>query len=453
MPTLQNPRVTLQPSEQPRRPWCRIGAVLLACLALTIAACGSTTGGGAQATPTPKPTITPTPAPCTGWRIVASPNDARHAASVLYAVTALSPTAAWAGGLANSVNDTSFSADSLIEKWDGSAWQIVANSGHDAILGMTAISPTDVWAVGGQIAGPITRTSAFTMHWDGTAWSVVPSAQSAGAAITSQVTWYAVQFNGVAAITSHDVWAVGQQHVGTDPQVVPQPLIERWDGSAWYLASIPLPTAPQGTPIGGTLNAVTHIPGTNQLWAVGGSKLGVSMGPAQPLIERWDGTAWQIVASPSLPTDALGGIWNGIVALSATNAWAVGSYALSNPMDSHPMIGHWDGAKWTLATSPDAFGELDSVVAAGATDVRAVGSQLTGSGAGSGNGVRSSIIEQWNGTSWQIVTLPKPSGALPEPSLASTSLGIAADGASNYWVVGSYGVSAGVTHTLTLHCP
>ena len=44
------------------------------------------------------------------------------------------------------------------------------NSGN-YLYGATAISPTDVWAVGGYNFNGRTLTE----HWDGTSWSVIPS--------------------------------------------------------------------------------------------------------------------------------------------------------------------------------------------------------------------------------------------------------------------------------------
>jgi hypothetical protein len=413
--------------------------------ALTLAACGAPTGGGAPplatSTPTAKPSasVTATPVPCTSWRIVSSPNSTTYPMSVLSSVSALSSTSAWAVGVTYAVGDTIGPMNSLIVQWDGSAWHIVASAstGQGALNSVAALSPHDVWAVGGRLNYGV-GAGALTMHWDGTTWSVVPIVQPADTT--------SVNLNGVAATTSHDVWAVGQQQA--DPEQLTQPLVEHWDGASWHLvSSLPLPQSAAPTR-GGFLNAVTRIPGTNQLWAVGGWSQWVTTAPPQLLIERWDGTTWQIVTSPPAPGGAMGGSWYGVVALSATNAWAVGRYALKNPMDNHPLIGHWDGTRWQIVVaSADVYGELDSVAAAGANDVRAAGSLLTGSGASSGNGRRVPLIERWDGTAWQIVTSPEPSGAL------SGSLSIATDGSGNYWAVGSSLTAANVYQTLTLHCP
>lgn len=417
-------------------------ALALMGLALAVAACGSSTGGGGggpTSTPTSKPTATPIP--CASWRIVSSPTNARYPMSMLSAVSALSPSAAWAVGVNYAVGDTIGPLDSLIEQWDGATWRIVANTGHSALNDITAISPRDIWAVGGRLNDGV-GDGSLTMHWNGMTWSVVPGANLANASFVS--------LNGVAAVTANDVWAVGQQTPLPDPlaQSLAQPLIERWDGATWRIVNSPLPQSAAPTK-GAILTAVTRIPGTNQLWAVGGWTQYVNTAPPHPLIERWDGAAWQIIASPALPDGAMGGSWDGVVALSATNAWAVGHFAVKNPMDSHPLIGHWDGTHWQIVlASPDTYGELNSVAAAGANDVRAAGSLLTGPGASSGDGRRIPLIEQWNGTAWQTMTSPEPPNGV-----ISGQIGVATDGAGNYWAAGSYLNAKNANQTVTLHCP
>ncbi|HEU5438436.1 MAG TPA: hypothetical protein VFU88_04025 [Ktedonobacterales bacterium] len=445
------PTDTISPrAVQSSHRWRRIGVALLMGLALIIAACGTTTGGGGRPTPTSKPSPTATPVPCTGWRIVASPTNTRYPNSSLSAVSALSPSSAWAVGVNYSEGDTIGPVDSLIEQWDGSAWRVVANSGHGTLNGIAAISPRDIWAVGGQLnysAG----AGALLMHWDGTTWSVVPSAQPAGAKFAT--------LSGVAAIASDDVWAVGGQQIDDDGQRPAPLLVEHWDGASWQIVSSP-PLPPSAAPNnGGSFTAVTRIPGTNQLWAVGDWHAWINLGRGQPLIEHWTGTAWQVVPSPALPKGAMGGGWNSVVALSVTNAWAVGSYASkSSPMD-HPLIAHWDGTRWqNVMANPDVYGNLHSVAAAGANDARAAGLLMTGPGASSGTGHVVPLIEQWNGTSWQIVTTPAlPSGAFLPSDAPLQRLHIATDGAGNYWAVGSYLTQPTSnqyqTLPLTLHCP
>src|SRR5437762_3576748 len=60
-------------------------------------------------------------------------------------------------------------------------------------------------------------------HWDGIAWSVVPSPNVSGLDRT---------LTGVAAVSANDVWAVGYYH---NANYVVQTLIEHWNGSAWSI--------------------------------------------------------------------------------------------------------------------------------------------------------------------------------------------------------------------------
>jgi hypothetical protein len=170
------------------------------------------------------------------------------------------------------------------------------------------------------------------------------------------------------------------------------------------------------------------------------------LGFFQPLIERWDGASWQVIASPTLPSGTVGGSLSSVVALSATDAWAVGDYSTSD-QKTHALIVHWDGSAWKLVAGPDStasltLASLGGVAAAAAHDVRAVGYTYTT------DGLRHPWLIQWNGATWQVVPTPQPSGAIN-----SELNSIATDGAGNFWIVGSYRETPLVDKTLTLHCP
>jgi len=420
-----------------RQPWRHLVVALFLGLALTVAACGTSTAGGGGPAPTttakPSPSATATPAP-TSWRIVSSPNveygDPVHSTNQLYAVSARSPSDAWAVG--GSFVGAPGPAASLIERWDGTAWQLVTNPGPGNLYGVVAVSANDVWAVGRQGGNYDNRYQRYVyttliLHWNGSQWSVVPSPNP------DLIGSY---LNSVAAISTNDVWAVG--YTGFT-QGAGEALIEHWDGKAWGVVSSPRPAATTGS----VYTAVTRIPGINQLWAVGYAQYGVaytSTGYRQPLIERWDGSAWHLVAGPLLSSGAFSGELNSVVALSATDAWAVGEYT-GTDHTIHPLIAHWDGTSWKVITGPDQHGSLASVAAAGASDVRVVGHIFAGE--------RNSshlLIEQWNGTAWQVVPSLEPSGAL-----FSGLSGVATDGAGNYWAVGFYTTHGSMT--LIAHCP
>src|SRR6266508_3380442 len=87
------------------------------------------------------------------------------------AVAAMTPIDAWAVGLYYNRPDT------LIEHWDGSSWQAVPapspGTEENVLNGVVAISSTDVWAVG-YYEDPGSLTSLF-LHWDGATWTLFPS--------------------------------------------------------------------------------------------------------------------------------------------------------------------------------------------------------------------------------------------------------------------------------------
>src|SRR4029079_10467072 len=97
----------------------------------------------------------------------------------LGAVTALSADDAWAAG--TYYDGSQNMHKTLALHWDGSAWSIIStpNVGTSSnwLRSMAGSGSNDVWAVGsvgGQIGNP-DIDATLTIHWDGTAWSVMSS--------------------------------------------------------------------------------------------------------------------------------------------------------------------------------------------------------------------------------------------------------------------------------------
>lgn len=88
-------------------------------------------------------------------------------------------------------------------------------------------------------------------------------------------------------------------------------------------------------------------------WAVGYYSTGAAY---QTLIEHRDGKAWKIVPSQD-PQEFP--YLTGVTAISARDAWAVGSYSPPKS-DVETLIEHWNGTAWHVdeangATAPLAF--------------------------------------------------------------------------------------------------
>ena len=154
------------------------------------------------------------------WTVVSSPSPG-PLYSLLTDVVALSPTDVWAVGIQAGVNTT----HTLVEHWDGTLWSVVPSvdvgNGENDLFGVTAFGTDDVWAVGQQFS---TQGSLLIEHWDGASWTRTPASyrpNSSGA------------FLGVAGAASNDVWAVGNSTtIGGGPT---RTLAEHWDGTAWTI--------------------------------------------------------------------------------------------------------------------------------------------------------------------------------------------------------------------------
>ena len=154
----------------------------------------------------------------TGWSRVPSPTPAGLNAQ-LNGVAAVSPASAWAiGTFTNPVTGTALP---LIEHWDGRTWTLVpspAIPGGGALMSVAAASPASAWAVG---------RGGLIEHWDGRAWSRVSSPDLAGGST----------LRSVAALSAVSAWAVGTGILC--PGRGPMTLIEHWDGRAWTLVPSP----------------------------------------------------------------------------------------------------------------------------------------------------------------------------------------------------------------------
>lgn len=98
---------------------------------------------------------------------------------------------------------------------------------------------------------------------------------------------------------------------------------------------------------------------------------------------------WKVVSSPNPGRTAS---LTSVHALSADDAWAVGNYDNGNTF--LPLVEHWDGASWTIKSSPQASNAtMQAIAARGPKDVWVAGASSQGQG-------DDWLIQHWNGTSW-----------------------------------------------------
>jgi len=285
---------------------------------------------------------------------------------------------------------------------------VATAGGTYTLYALAAHAADDVWAVGDVLLPGQATQHTVILHWDGTAWSAVP---------TPDLGPYYSGLYGVAAVAANDAWAVGEYD--TTPSGGNHIVIEHWDGAAWSFMADPSPGHL------GALDGVTALT-TGNVWAVGayaGSAMGVT------LVEHWDGTQWTVVPSPNVDPSTEANVLSGLAARAANDLWAVGFTAPSSEItvNARGLVEHWDGVSWQIVPSANAVNR-GTYLAMGATaapnDVWAVGSSYGSDFLGQ------TFTEHWDGVSWQQMASPNPAD--------SNSLGgVVAIGPADVWAVGS----------------
>jgi hypothetical protein len=123
---------------------------------------------------------------------------------------------------------------------------------------------------------------------------------------------------------------------------------------------------------------------------MGGRRTGTGVGNGA-LIEHWNGKNWSVVPTPDPTGDTN---LRAVATSSPDNARAVG---YTRPSTCNPMPGtiamHWNGKAWTIVPTPEPPAYLDAfcgVAAISADDAWAVGT----------TNWTSTMITHWNGRTW-----------------------------------------------------
>jgi hypothetical protein len=304
------------------------------------------------------------------WSLVETPVIAQPKVK-LTSVTAVPGDSdnVWAVG--HWINDTTLSAGTLIEHWDGTSWSVVdsPNPGmFNALYGVSAHAANDIWAVGDKWLS-WSQKVPLILHYDGKEWS--------------EVSYPAIDYGelaSVVALAADDVWAVGVQGVVSTGI---QPIAMHWDGTSWTQFSIP----PEPNPGYIALYSVSGVAngGRSDVWAVGVFKHlnqnGHYISSSRAYhFEGGDGASW---------TKVLPGIYGpdsrtyDVHAIASNDVWAVGGEPCPqfNPPCANPnsafryVTVHWDGTSWSNVPVPGDGAEavLLAVGGSSSNDAWAVG--------------------------------------------------------------------------------
>lgn len=231
--------------------------------------------------------------------------------------------------------------------------------------------------------------------------------------------------NGVSASSPTDAWAVGSLCCSVRNSGTGA-LLEHWDGQAWTAV-----LGPDARFVDEVLNGIVAI-SPSDAWAVGRVKQSGYSG-GTPLVLHWDGSSWQAVTPPIGVT----GEMRAVSSDTAGGAWVVGDDG-----HGHPLALRCDVTACSQVTLPDtgAVGRLRGIAAVGPNDVWAVGD--------SGN---RTLTMHWDGADWSVVPSPNPDR---DVNILHAVAGTSGD---DVWAVGhqdqdkaNTGVPPG-TRTLAIH--
>jgi len=190
----------------------------------------------------------------TSWKATI---DESNLNSFMFGISAQTTNDVWAVG-------TVALGATFIEHYDGTAWRVVASpspgQGQKTLFGVTALAPNDAWAVGFFVdaANQDRPQKTLIEHWDGTSWKVVPS-PNVGGPNTQTIS---NQLRGVIAVSANDVWAFGDTDAFGPSKIIN--LVLHWNGTAWAIVPSPDPN-PRHTLIDDVISGGTVISQGNLL--------------------------------------------------------------------------------------------------------------------------------------------------------------------------------------------
>ena len=152
------------------------------------------------------------------WKISPSPSvRPTRTRNDLSGVVTLNSSDAWAVGAEQTPRGR---PRAIVLHWNGSDWNRSPNACASGLNGVDALGADDIWAVGGT----------QTCHYDGTGWKDLPAAPSS-------FPGHVVDLLGVTAVAPSNVWAVGYESWTCGESVCNAGVIEHWNGSTWTYAS------------------------------------------------------------------------------------------------------------------------------------------------------------------------------------------------------------------------
>ncbi|MCC7387247.1 MAG: hypothetical protein IT431_00615 [Phycisphaerales bacterium] len=279
------------------------------------------------------------------------------------------------------------------QQWEPSFPPNPSSTGHNFLMGVSALGADDAWAVGYYdiSQGGNSDTYTLAVRWDGQGWAQTPtpSPDTNGAGTTCAL-------NAVEAIGPDDAWAAGYKTIQHpfDGVVGTQLLVLHWDGQEWTEVDAPI------TPAGRTGAYVRDIKafGPDDIWFTGLFNFFDAEG-ASGLAMHWDGSGFTLHLTPNftqnaeknqvLDRDAQGNLW--IVGMHGRGGFGSHPYVLRGDGDSWDIVGSWSELDYSDLQTIVAFAEDDAWIG--------MSKRQNGSFVGY-------VWMHWDGSSWTEHTVP-----------------------------------------------
>ncbi len=235
------------------------------------------------------------------WSVIPSPDGASGNGQFM-ALKVIATNNIWAVGTFSDASQLSYS---LLEHWNGTAWQVVPIQSTNAfvrgdVVTITGTSSNDLWIAGeidnSRVAsqGIVGQPQGFVAHWDGMQWSLLQPPNS-------------MAVNSLDVASANDIWITG-----TSASTKTSGLLSHWDGHMWNQVALPISSTS-----GLLLKEIVTFSHGN-VWLVG-AQTGTNGSTLYPVMFHWNGQTWQKEQIPT-PESSY------IIAIAEVNgqAWAVG---------------------------------------------------------------------------------------------------------------------------------
>ena len=287
-------------------------------------------------------------------------------------------------------------AFSLVESYTPTSWSLGSPAQittQSDLYGISCKSSTFCVAVGDYYDSSNVQQMLIETY-NGTSWSEVTGLSNPANSAGENA------LDGVSCASSTSCVAVGSYlestTSGTQTQTQTQTLAVVYNGSSWTTVT----PANQGS-YGDTLFDISCTTSTSCV-AVGMYFASLSPPTESVLTEYYNGSSWSS-NSPTSPSTA-GSMLMGISCASSTSCEAVGNYVDSSGVEQ-ALVEAYNGSSWSEQTSVDSGSGQNAL-----TDVSCVSSNFcmaTGEyAADTITGVTGTLTEEYNGSSWSIVSSP-----------------------------------------------